>query len=89
MCQLSGELDVLVSVMGGFERPSNGPLVSGDQNLWTVLLLLGVPERAVMGIMGWSNTGMAARYQHITSSVRQDVATQVGGLLWKQDASET
>lgn len=55
----------------------------------TVLLLLGVPERAVMGIMGWSNTGMAARYQHITSSVRQDVATQVGGLLWKRDASDT
>lgn len=50
----------------------------------TVLLLLGVPERTVMGVMGWSNTAMAARYQHITSTIRQDVATQVGGLLWKQ-----
>ncbi|GEC23910.1 hypothetical protein PSA01_09390 [Pseudonocardia saturnea] len=52
----------------------------------TVLLLLGVTERAVMGVMGvmgWSNTAMAARYQHITSAVRQDVASRVGGLLWQ------
>jgi hypothetical protein len=33
--------------------------------------------------MGWSNTAMAARYQHITAAIRQDVATQVGGLLWR------
>ncbi len=26
----------------------------------TVLLILGVPERAVMGLMGWSTTAMAA-----------------------------
>lgn len=50
----------------------------------TVLLLLGVTERAVMGVMGWSNTAMAARYQHITSAVRQDVAARVGGLLWQR-----
>lgn len=49
----------------------------------TVLLLLGVTERAVMGVMGWSNTSMAARYQHLTSTVRQDVAARVGGLLWQ------
>jgi len=48
----------------------------------TVLLLLGVPERAVMGIMGWSTTAMAARYQHITEAVRRDIASRVGGLLW-------
>ena len=35
----------------------------------TVLLILGVPERAVMGIMGWSSTAMAARYQHITDPI--------------------
>jgi integrase len=29
----------------------------------TVLLILGVPERVVMQIMGWSSTAMAARYQ--------------------------
>lgn len=48
----------------------------------TALLLLGVPDRAVMGLMGWSNSAMAARYQHITAPVRQDVARQMNGLLW-------
>lgn len=48
----------------------------------TVLLLLGVPERAVMDIMGWSSTSMAARYQHVTARIRQAIAGQVDGLLW-------
>ena len=47
-----------------------------------MLLILGVPERAVMGLMGWSTTAMAARYQHITGLVRGDVAQRVGGLIW-------
>ena len=47
----------------------------------TVLLVLGVPERSVMGIMGWSSTAMAARYQHVTNPIRRTVAAQVGGLL--------
>jgi integrase len=36
-----------------------------------------------MGVMGWSNTAMAARYQHITATIRRDVAQRVGGLLWE------
>ncbi|OLS99369.1 hypothetical protein BJF90_39355 [Pseudonocardia sp. CNS-004] len=48
----------------------------------TVLLLLGVTERTVMAVMGWSSTAMAARYQHVVAAVRQAVADQVGGLLW-------
>jgi integrase len=32
--------------------------------------------------MGWSNTAMAARYRHITTVVRSDVAQRVGGLIW-------
>jgi len=36
-----------------------------------------------MGIMGWSSTSMAARYQHITDPVCRDIAKRVGGLLWK------
>lgn len=48
----------------------------------TVLLVLGVPQRAVMGLMGWSNTTMTTRYQHLTPELRRDVADQVGGLLW-------
>jgi integrase len=48
----------------------------------TVLLVLGVPERAVMDVMGWSTTSMAARYQHVTDPIRREVATRIGGLLW-------
>lgn len=54
----------------------------------TVLLMLGVPERAVMGLMGWSTTVMAARYQHMVDAVRTDVARQVDGLIWKSDGDE-
>lgn len=50
----------------------------------TVLLLLGIPERTVMGLMGWSSTAMAARYQHIIAAIRRDVAASVSGLLWNQ-----
>jgi integrase len=51
----------------------------------TVLLILGVPERAVMSVMGWSNTSMAARYQHVTEVVTSDIASRVGMLLWVTD----
>jgi integrase len=50
----------------------------------TVLLILAVPTPTAMAIMGWSSAAMAKRYQHILSSIRQDVAGQVGGLLWGQ-----
>nr|WP_238363271.1 site-specific integrase [Actinopolymorpha pittospori] len=52
----------------------------------TVLLVLGVPERTVMSIMGWSTTAMAARYQHVTDPIRRSVAERVGGLLWDSEA---
>ena len=45
-------------------------------------MLLGIPERVVMELMGWSNTAMAKRYQHVTAALRHDVARQVNGLLW-------
>jgi len=48
----------------------------------TVLLLLGVPERAVMEFMGWSNTAMTKRYQHVTAVLRQDIANRLDGFLW-------
>ena len=48
----------------------------------TVLLLLGVPDRAVMDLMGWSTSNMAARYQHLTAPIRRDVASRLGALLW-------
>ena len=53
----------------------------------TVLLVLGVPERTVMSVMGWSSTSMAARYQHVTDPIRRDVARRVGGLLWADEGA--
>ncbi len=47
------------------------------------MVLLQTPDRTVMTIMGWSNTAMAARYQHIIAAIKRDVATSDGGLLWK------
>jgi integrase len=60
----------------------DGRLHDARHTAATVLLLLGVPERAVMGVMGWSNTAMAARYQHVTSAIQRDIAGRVGGLIW-------
>jgi integrase len=50
----------------------------------TMLLVLGVSQRAVMEVMGWSQSSMTVRYQHLTGEVRQDIAFQLGGLLWGQ-----
>ena len=60
----------------------NGRLHDARHTAATVLLLLGVPERAVMDAMGWSSSAMVKRYQHITAPVRMDIAKRVGGLLW-------
>ncbi len=49
----------------------------------TVLLILKVPERIVMALMGWSTATMAARYQHVTGEIRRDVADDVGELIWR------
>jgi hypothetical protein len=47
-----------------------------------VLLLLGVPERAVMEFMGWSHSSMTKRYQHVTAVLRNDIASRLDGFLW-------
>lgn len=49
----------------------------------TMLLVLGVAERAVMDVMGWSKIDMAQRYMHVPDELRQRIASQLGGLLWK------
>jgi integrase len=48
----------------------------------TTLLLLGVSERAVIDIMGWSTGKMTLVYQHVTDGVRKDVADKVGAFIW-------
>ncbi|MFJ9980177.1 tyrosine-type recombinase/integrase [Streptomyces cyaneofuscatus] len=60
----------------------DGRLHDARHTAATVLLILGVSERAVMGLMGWSTTAMAARYQHMVDTVRRDVARQVDGPIW-------
>ncbi|MFI7634046.1 tyrosine-type recombinase/integrase [Nonomuraea sp. NPDC049400] len=59
----------------------DGRLHDARHTAATVLLILGVPERTVMAIMGWSSSGMARRYQHVTDGIRNTVAKQVDGLL--------
>jgi integrase len=66
----------------------DGRLHDARHTAATALLIICVPERAVMGLMGWSTTAMAARYQHITSTVRDDVAKRVGGLIWGPSESD-
>jgi integrase len=61
----------------------DGRLHDARHTAAAVLLILGVQERAVMGVMGWASTGMAARYQHVTDPIRADIAKRVGGLIWQ------
>ncbi|WP_246148058.1 tyrosine-type recombinase/integrase [Nonomuraea turkmeniaca] len=61
----------------------DGRLHDARHTAATVLLILGAPERTVMAIMGWSSSGMARRYQHVTDGIRNTVARQVDGLLWE------
>jgi integrase len=63
----------------------DGRLHDARHTAATVLLILGVPERAVMDIMGWSSSSMARRYQHITAEIRRDIARRVGDLIWDDD----
>jgi integrase len=51
----------------------------------TVLLVLRQPTPTVMSLMGWSSESMAARYQHVTDTMRSQVASQVGELIWTAD----
>ena len=45
--------------------------------------LLGIPERAVMDMMGWSNSAMVKRYAHVTARPRRDIADRLNSYLWK------
>lgn len=49
----------------------------------TTLLLLGVPDRAVMDVMGWSNSTMVKRYAHVTARLRRDIADRLDSYLWQ------
>ncbi|MEV1119039.1 tyrosine-type recombinase/integrase [Actinosynnema sp. NPDC049800] len=48
----------------------------------TMLLVLKVPPRAIMSVMGWSEHAMLTRYLHIPHELTDDIAAQVGKLMW-------
>jgi len=54
----------------------------------TMLLVLRVPVRAMMDMMGWSEASMASRYTHVPDEMRREYASQVGGLLWTGDPGD-
>ncbi|MGP9489641.1 tyrosine-type recombinase/integrase [Glutamicibacter sp. 287] len=49
----------------------------GRHTAATTMLLLGVPERVVMEILGWSQISMLTRYQHVLDEMHQDVAEKL------------
>ena len=53
----------------------------------TPLLLLGVPERAVMDVMGWSSSVMVKHYAHVAAGLRREIADQLNPFFWS--ANET
>jgi integrase len=55
----------------------------------TTLLLLGVPERAVMDVMGWSNATMVRRYSHVTARLRRQIADRLDSYLWSANETQT
>ena len=52
----------------------------------TMLLVLKVPVRAVMDMLGWSDSKIANRYMHVPDELKHEIAGQVAGLLWSAPA---
>ena len=66
----------------------DGRLHDARHTAATDLLLLGVHERTIMSVLGWSTTAMATRYTHVITPIHSDLASRLDGLLWSsRDAS--
>ena len=65
----------------------DGRLHDARHTAATVLLLLGVDQRSMMSVMGWSNSAMTLRYANMVQPVRQDIAGRLNELLWQPDES--
>jgi integrase len=57
----------------------------GRHTAATMLLLVGVDQRTVMSIMGWSDSRMVQRYQHVVDELLEEAADRIGGLLFGHD----
>jgi integrase len=61
----------------------DGRLHDARHTAATVLLILGIPDTAVDGVMGWEPGGaMRRRYQHLTDPVLKNIAGKLGHTLW-------
>ena len=69
-------------------RSPRGQLHDARHTAATVLLLLGVQERAVMDVMGWPNCAMVKRYARVTARLRRDIA-ELNSYLWKDNREPT
>jgi integrase len=66
----------------------DGRLHDARHTAATVLLLLGVHERTIMSVLGWSTTAMVSRYAHVIAPIHSDVASRLDMLLWSSPNSE-
>lgn len=48
----------------------------------TLLLAQGVDGRVVMALLGWSQSVLLTRYQHVMAPMRQEAADRVGKAIW-------
>jgi integrase len=64
----------LAPVSGSFPCPARS-----SSYCW---LLLGVHERTIMSVLGWSTIAMASRYTHVITPIHNDLASRLDGLLW-------
>jgi integrase len=65
----------------------DGRLHDARHTAATVLLLLGVHERTIMSVLGWSTTAMVSRYAHVIAPIHSDVASRLDVLLWSSPNS--
>src|SRR5690606_41504579 len=63
----------------------NARLHAARHTAATMLLVLGVPGRAVMDVMGWSHVAMTTGYQHMTPELMTSIADQIGDLYWQPE----
>lgn len=52
----------------------------------TLLLVLGVDQRVVMDLLGWTTSAMANRYQHVVSEIQTQAIDRITDVLFGPDA---
>lgn len=51
----------------------------------TMLLVQGIDGRVVMGLLGWSQSSLLGRYQHVIDPLRREAAARMQDALWPPD----